>query len=137
MNRLKTLLAVIMFAVAGIMPLGCASGGSDQDIDNPPELTIEEADFIYWYRDMISASDAHPDYRRIPINSPSGQKAFNNLLEAAYFGQVTAEEFIWKATEWYPAYETSIRIIASYLPSAQQQQQIKENEQEFEGSGGR
>jgi hypothetical protein len=126
--RPMKLLVLAAVASLGITPLGCASGGSDQDVDNPPSLSVEEADFLFWYRDMISATDVHPQYRRIPINSPSGQRAFNELLENAYFGRITAEQFISTASGWYPDYETSVRIMASYLPSAAEQEQTREDQ---------
>ena len=133
MNSLRMLLVVLAVGSLGAAPLGCVSGGSNQDIDNPPSLSVEDADFLYWYREMISASDANPQYRRIPINSPSGQKAFNDLLENAYFGRITTEQFVQTATGWYPDSETSIRIIASFLPTPAQREQIKEDEKEFDG----
>ena len=115
---------------------GCASGGDpNQDIDNAEPLSVEDADFLFWYRDMISQTNSHPEYRRIPINAPSQQQRFNQLLEAAYFGQVSTDEFISTATGWYPDSEVSIRIIASYLPTPAERQQILEDEAAMDGQG--
>lgn len=128
--------------VAGVVcslclgPAGCASSGSDQqDVSEAKPLTVEEADFLFWYRDMISQTDTHPQYRRIPINSPSQQKRFNQLIEAAYFGQITNEEFVRTASDWYPDYETSIRIIAGYIPTPAEQEQIRQDEKAVDGKG--
>ena len=135
---MKTIESRWLVATIGLLlfaPIGCASGGNEQDVDNPEALSIEEADFLFWYREMITATDANPNYRRIPINSPSQQQRFNQLIEAAYFGQITADDFVRTATSWYPDYETSIRIIASYIPTPAEREQIQEDEKAVEGQG--
>ena len=135
---MKLIRALVLAGMAGAValgPLGCSSGSSQQDVDNPPALTLEEADFLYWYREMIATADQNPGYRRIPINSPSQQQRFNQIIEDAYFGRISADDFVATATSWYPDYETSIRIIAGYLPTPEQRQQIEQNEKAVEEQG--